>query len=77
LPKKEEDLKKKRHTTVISYILNFIQHNFDKVVSSVDELLGAISVDFNGTAQLLIIYSALIKKKKKWKREEEFFSYLE
>jgi len=51
LPEKKELIKKKtRHTTVISYTLNFIQHYFVEVNSSVGELLGAISVDFNGTA---------------------------
>jgi hypothetical protein len=55
--KRKEHIKKTRHTTVISYILNFIQHNFVEVISSVDKLLRAISVDFKGTAQLLIIYS--------------------
>jgi hypothetical protein len=60
--KKKEHVNKTMHTTVISYILNFIQHYFVEVSSSVGKLLGAISVDFNGTAPLLIIYSALIKK---------------
>jgi hypothetical protein len=73
LPKKKDHINKTRHTTVISYILNFIQHYFVEVNSIVDKLL---SVDFNGTAQLLIIYSALIKKKTKVNTEEEFFSYL-
>lgn len=76
MPKKKDHINKTRHTTVISYILNFIQHYFVEVNSSVDKLLGAISVDFSGTAQLLIIYSALIKKKTKVNTEEEFFSYL-
>jgi len=55
LPKKKELIKNTRHTTVISDILNFIHHYFVEVNSSVDELLGVIRVDFNGTAQLLII----------------------
>jgi hypothetical protein len=65
LPKKKEHIKKKKktkHTTITSYILNFIQHYFVEVNSSVDELLEVINVDFDGMAQLLVIYSAVIKK---------------
>jgi hypothetical protein len=55
LPKKKELIKTTRHITVISDILNFIHHYFVEVNFSVDEIIGAISVDFNGTAQLLTI----------------------
>jgi hypothetical protein len=55
LPKKKELIKKARHITVISDILNFIHRYFVEINFSVDEIVGAISVDFNGIAQLLII----------------------
>jgi hypothetical protein len=73
IAQKEGPHKKTKHTTITSCILNFIQHYFVEINSIVDELLGAISVDFNGTAQLLIVYSALIKKKMEYRGVLQLF----
>jgi hypothetical protein len=54
-------LKRRNIQRIQGYIPNFIQHYSVEANSSVDELLGANSVDFSGTAQILIIYTAFMK----------------
>jgi len=40
------------------------------------KLKGIISVDFDATGQLLIIYSAFVKYLKKWEYNKQCISYI-